>query len=58
MLESRLESCFNNGACSFLIGILFGSYSSSSSGSLVRIMGGPLKSDGLPNSGVDRTIWG
>jgi hypothetical protein len=56
MLESRLESYFGNGACSFSIGTLFGSYSSSSGGSLVRIMGGPLKSNGLPNSGVNRTI--
>jgi hypothetical protein len=56
VLESRLESCFGNGACSFLISILFGSYSSSSSGLLVRIMGGPLKSDGLPNNGVNQTI--
>jgi hypothetical protein len=56
MLESWLESCFGNGACSFLIGILFGSYSSSSNGLLVRIMGEPLKSDGLPNSGVNRTV--
>jgi hypothetical protein len=53
MLESRLESYFGNGAYSFLIGTLFGSYSSSSGGSLVRIIGGPLKSDGLPNSEVD-----
>jgi hypothetical protein len=56
MLESRLESYFSNGACFFLIGTLFGSYSSSSSGLLVKIIGGPLKSDGLPNNGVNRTI--
>jgi hypothetical protein len=56
MLESRLESCFSNGAYSFLIDTLFGSYSSSSGRSLVRIMGGPLKSDGLPNNRVNRTI--
>jgi hypothetical protein len=56
VLESWLESCFSNGACSFLIGILFGLYFSSSSRLLVRIIGGPLKSDGLPNNGVDRTV--